>query len=121
MTPAAERLARLREFQHGRAPELAALTEARAAANLAALERRRSVADGPQSAQGMLADAIRVLAAAVDMASGAGVSRRPVCERCTRTLNLRGRTCRYCGHWNPRAVPIPERLENRGDERRAAA
>ena len=88
MTPAAERLARLRDFQHGRAPELAALTETRAAANLAALERRRPVTDGPQSAQGMLAEAIRVLAGA------AGMPRRPVCERCARTLNLRGRTCR---------------------------
>lgn len=88
--PSADRLARLRDFQHGRAPELASLVD-------------RAVRTRPvPPPRALLEDVIEVLAAA------AGMPATPVCEHCKRTLGGYGcRACRYCGHWNPRPAPAP--------------
>ena len=105
---------RLADFQHGRAPELAALVEDQAAAaREALLERRRAEAarraalieaDVVQARAGVIvAETVRALAAA------AGLPKRPVCQWCRRTMNTGCRTCTYCGQGtrDRRGLPRP--------------
>jgi hypothetical protein len=105
---------RLADFQHGRAPDLAALASGQAAeARGVMLERKRREALERVAAleaeavaaheRALIAEGVAVLTEAM------GSSKRLVCPGCKRTLNSGCRTCNHCGTRAGRIVPLAGR------------